>query len=591
MRRMSKFVSLPAQGSLCSASLLVTLTVFGACTTPRSFTPASGGDSGSGGRPSSSGGAVAFGGSSATGGATSSAGGLGGSGNASGGAGGQAGATSSSAAGAGGAAATGGNGHADGGTSGGASTGGSGGTNVGGNGGRDAATDAQAVDGGTVALEQLQRDFVDLRFGMFLHFGILTFTGSWAQGNLDITQFNPTGLDCDQWASAAASAGMKYGVLTSRHHDGFALWPSKASKFNVGNIPWKNGQGDVVRCYVDAFRKRGLLPGLYYSIWDTTQGVAAGSISTEKLNYIKTQLTELLTNYGPIPILVIDGWSWQMGHKAIAYQEIYELVKSLQPNCLLTDHTHVPVPWDVDIVNYEEPKGAWAPAGNTYPSQQGTKVNNSGGNDWFWAPDIGGLMTVSDIVTKHLTDLEPKWTNFLLNCLPNRTGTLDSAIVTLLGQVGAAWSPNKSRAPLPAQGPQNEHPYAIVSATATSGNAGNAIDGINDTGTHTLWQPTGALPQSMTLDLGQSRADVGWLGCTPYASGDSTATTGNVTGYTLLVSTDGNTFSKATSGTWTADAKMKVATFGPTPARYVRFQVDAANGNPAVTELTVGGVP
>ena len=478
--------------------------------------------------------------------------------------------------------------------------GGSGGAGAGGSGGRDAAADAQAsdaqaadaqaVDGGTVGLEQLQRDFVDLRFGMFIHFGILTFTGSWAQGNLDITQFNPTGLDCDQWASAAASAGMKYGVLTSRHHDGFALWPSKASKFNVGNIPWQNGQGDVVRSYVDAFRKHGLLPGLYYSIWDTTQGVAAGSISTADLDYIKTQLTELLTNYGPIPILVIDGWSWQMGHKAIAYQEIYELVKSLQPNCLVTDHTHVPVPWDVDIVNYEEPKGAWAPAGNTYPSQQGTKVNNSGGNDWFWAPDIGGLMSVPDIVTKHLTDLEPKWTNFLLNCPPNRTGTLDTAIVTLLGQVGAAWTPNKSRAPLPAQGPQNEHPYAIVSATATSGTAGNAIDGINDTSTHTMWQPTGALPQSITLDLGQSRADVGWLGCTPYASGDSTATTGNVTAYTISVSADGNTFSKANSGTWTADAKLKVASFGPVSARYVRFQIDAANGNPAVTELTVGGV-
>jgi alpha-L-fucosidase len=272
------------------------------------------------------------------------------------------------------------------------------------------------------------------------------------------------------------------------------------------------------------------------------------------------------------------------------YQEIYELVKSLQPNCLLTDHTHVPVPWDVDIVNYEEPKGAWAPAGNTYPSQQGTKVNNSGGNDWFWAPDIGGLMSVSDIVTKHLTDLEPKWTNFLLNCPPNRTGTLDTAIVTLLGQVGAVWSSNKSRAPLPAQGPQNEHPYAVVSATATSGNAENAIDGINDTGTHTMWQPTGALPQSTTLDLGQSRTDVGWLGCTPYASGDSTATTGNVTAYTISVSADGNTFSKATSGTWPADAKMKVATFDPVSACYLRFQIDSANGNPAVTELTLGGV-
>jgi alpha-L-fucosidase len=263
-----------------------------------------------------------------------------------GGAGGKGGtASSSSAGGAGGAAATGGSGRADGGGSGGADTGGSGGAN--------AAADAQAVDAGTVGLERLQRDFVDLRFGMFIHFGILTYTGSWAQGNLDITQFNPTGLDCDQWASAAASAGMKYGVLTSRHHDGFALWPSKASKFNVGNIPWKAGQGDVVRCYVDAFRKQGLLPGLYYSIWDTTQGVAAGSISAAKLDYVKTQLAELLTNYGSIPILVIDGWSWQMGHKAIAYQEIYELVKSLQPNCLVTDHTHVPVPWDVDIVNYE----------------------------------------------------------------------------------------------------------------------------------------------------------------------------------------------------------------------------------------------
>jgi alpha-L-fucosidase len=575
-------VSLPAQKVLRSLSLVLGLAGLGACTTTHSSGAGSGGTSASGGRSSTSGGAVAFGGSTAEGGA-SSTGGLGGNSNALGGAGGNGGAAiSSSAGGAGGAAATGGSGSAN--------AGGIGGAAAGGSGGRDAATDAQAVDGGTVALEQLQRYFVDLRFGMFIHFGILTYTGSWAQGNLDITQFNPTGLDCAQWAAAAASAGIKYGVLTSRHHDGFALWPSKASKFNVGNVPWKNGQGDVVRCYVDAFRNHGLLPGLYYSIWDTTQGVAAGSISTAKLDYIKTQLTELLTNYGPIPILVIDGWSWQMGHKAIAYQEIYELVKSLQPNCLVTDHTHVPVPWDVDIVNYEEPKGAWAPAGNAYPSQQGTKVNSSGGNDWFWAPDIGGLMSVSDIVTKHLMDLEPKWTNFLLNCPPNRTGTLDTSIVTLLGQVGAAWSPNNSRPALPAQGPQNELPYAVVSATATSANAGNAIDGINDSGTHTMWQPTGALPQSITLDLGQSRADVGWLGCTPYASGDSTATTGNVTAYTVSVSADGNTFSKATSGTWTADAKMKVATFDPVSARYVRFQIDAANGNPAVTELTVGGV-
>jgi alpha-L-fucosidase len=440
-------------------------------------------------------------------------------------------------------------------------------------------------------LDELQRSLVDLRFGMFIHFGILTYTGTWSQANLDITQFNPTALDPGQWADAAVSAKMKYGVLTTKHHDGFALWPSAASDFNVGHIPWMDGQGDVVRAYVDAFRSRGLLPGLYYSIWDTTQGVGAGSPSAANLDYIKTQITELLTGYGPIPILVIDGWSWKMGHRAVAYEEIYELVKSLQPDCLLTDHTHMAVPWDVDVVNFEEPKGAWSPDGNTYPAQQGQKVNPSGGNDWFWAPDIGGLRTVSNIVDQHLRDLEPKWTNFLLNCPPNRTGTLDATIVDLLGQVGAAWDPNPDRPALPLQGPQNEHPYTPVGATATSGTASRAIDGINDTTVHTMWQPTGSLPQSITVDLGQLRPDVGWLGCTPYAEGDTSATTGNVTAYGILTSTDGSTFTEATSGTWSADGKLKVATFGPVAGRYVRFEVRAANGSPAVTELTVGRRP
>jgi alpha-L-fucosidase len=444
----------------------------------------------------------------------------------------------------------------------------------------------------TTPLEELQKNFVELRFGMFIHFGILTYTGSWAAANLDITRFNPTGLDAGQWADAAVSAQMKYGVLTTKHHDGFALWHSRASDFNVGHIPWQNGQGDVVRAYVDAFRERGLLPGLYYSIWDTTQGVAAGSLSAADLAYVKTQLTELLTNYGPIPILVIDGWSWQMGHHAVSYQEIYNLVKSLQPECLLTDHTHMAEPWDVDIVNFEEPKGAWAPAGNTYPAQQGNKVNSSGGNDWFWAPDIGGLMSVSSIVTTHLQDLEQKWTNFLLNCPPNRTGTLDASMADLLAQVGAAWSPNSARAPLPAQGPQNEHPYTPVSATTSSGTAFNAIDGINDTAFHSMWQPTGTLPQSVTLDMGQILPDVGWLGCAPFAQNDVSSRAGNVTAYGILTSTDGASFTEAASGTWPADGQMKTAIFGPVQARYVRFEARAAaNGNAAVSELTVGARP
>jgi alpha-L-fucosidase len=440
-------------------------------------------------------------------------------------------------------------------------------------------------------LEQLQRDFVELRFGMFIHFGILTYTGSWSKPNLDIKLFNPTGLDPGQWADAAVAAKMKYGVLTTRHHDGFALWPSKAGDFNVAHIPWRNGKGDVVRAYVEAFRSRGLLPGLYYSIWDTTAGVASGQINSAKLAYIKTQLTELLTNYGPIPVLVMDGWSWQMGHQEVAYQEIRGLVKSLQPDCLLTDHTHLADPWNVDIVSFEEPKGAWAPPGNTYPGAQGQKINASGGNDWFWAPDLGGLMTVADVATRHLQDLEPKWTNFLLNCPPNRDGILPAEIVTRLREAGAAWTPNLARPPLPAQGPQNERPYTPESATASSGDANAAIDGKNDTDFISMWRPTGALPQSITLDLGRVQPDVGWLGCVPHYHKEKSSKEGNVTSYRVLTSTDGSNFKEATAGTWAADGRMKATAFGPTPARYVRFEVRAANGQPAVTEITVGARP
>jgi alpha-L-fucosidase len=453
-----------------------------------------------------------------------------------------------------------------------------------------------AIDAGEVSapkpLEDVQRAYVDLRFGMFLHFGILTYTGSWSQPNLDITQFNPTKLNPEQWADAAVSAHMKFGVLTTRHHDGFALWPSAAGTFNVGHVPWMNGKGDVVRAFVDAFRKKGLLPGLYYSVWDNTEGMGNGAVTPAQLAYVTQQITELLTNYGPISVLVFDGWSWKMGHNAASYEKIRQLVKSLQPNCLLTDHTHLSSPWEVDIVNFEEPTGTFAPVSNTYAATQEQKINASGGNDWFWAPSIGNLMSVSSIVDGHLKLLEPRFTNFLLNCPPNRGGLLDDTIVARLAEVGNAWSPNPSRPPLPSQGPQIDHPYTPVTATATSGTAMNAIDGINDTNRFTIWQTTGTLPQSITLDLGQSHPDVGMLAYVPRYVAGKGSTDGNITSYSISTSTDGATFAEAAHGAWPADGAMKVATFASTAARYVRLDVLEANGaNAAVTEITVGAAP
>jgi alpha-L-fucosidase len=449
-----------------------------------------------------------------------------------------------------------------------------------------------ATDGGSGrSWQQIQSDFIDLRFGMFICLGILTYTGSWGQPNLPINQFNPTNLDCNQWADAAVSAKMTFGVLTTRHHDGFALWPSKASTFNVGNITWRSGKGDVVQEYVTAFRAKGLQPGLYYSIWDSTQNNGSnGALSATQMQYIETQLTELLSNYGKIPLLVLDGWAWKMGHRNAPFAEIHDLIKSLQPEILIVDHDGIQGPWDADLVMYEEPKGVFSPTGNTIAAAQDNKINGTGGNDWFWAPDVGGLMTASAIVGGHLKKLEASYTNFILNCPPNREGLLDQAILDILTQVGSSWTPNASRAPLPAQVPLNEHPYMPTGATATSGTASSAIDGVNDVGVNTVWTSSTSFPQSLTLDLGSVKPDVGYFGYLPGYAGNGPTTNGSITSYKILVSSDNSVYSPATSGTWPGDGKYQGVLFGPVAARYVRLEADAVNGTGGAqaTEVVVG---
>jgi alpha-L-fucosidase len=516
-------------------------------------------------------GAAAAGGNSASGGVATAAGSGGSANLATGGSlGGVAGGSEGGAA-AGSAGVSGGGGAA--GLAGSSGNGGSGGTSQG------------------LPQQMLQQQFIDLRFGMFIHFGILTYTGKWAEGNLDIAQFNPQNLDPAQWAAAAAGAKMKFGVLTTRHHDGFALWPSKASDFNVGHIPWRNGKGDVVKEYVDAFRKQGLLPGFYYSIWDTTQGNGPGAVTPEKVAYVKTQLTELLTNYGEIPLLVFDGWSWMMGHRSVAFEELHDLVKLLQPNILIVDHDGIQSPWDADLVMYEEPRKVFAPAGNTTAAVQGNKINRNGGNDWFWSPTLQNLLTVTSVVDDHLKLLEPRYTNFILNCPPNRDGKMDDAIVSRLAEIGKAWSPNLARAPLPQQAPLNLHPYMPASASATSGNAADAIDGRNDLDNFKVWQAATASAQ-ITLDLGKVRPKVGFFGYLPPYAGTGPSSNGIITSYALAVSTDGTTFTDVASGAWAKDSKLKAVTFDGHDARYVRLDAKSADGgNPAATELTVGAAP
>jgi len=211
-------------------------------------------------------------------------------------------------------------------------------------------------------LHALQQQFVDLRFGMFIHFNIPTFADAdWPDPDLPASVFNPVKLDCNQWARAAKSAHMSYGCLTTKHHSGYCIWDTKTTDYNVMHSPFKR---DVVREYVNAFRSQGLKVLLYYSILDTHHKLRPGFITRQHIEMIKAQLTELLTNYGEITALIIDGWDapWsRISYDDVPFEEIYTLVKSIQPNCLLMDLNSAKYPAEAlfytDIKSYEQGAG------------------------------------------------------------------------------------------------------------------------------------------------------------------------------------------------------------------------------------------
>ena len=180
-----------------------------------------------------------------------------------------------------------------------------------------------------------QMEFLDWEFGMFFHFGIRSFYPGhhdWDGVEMPADKFNPTELDCEEWVQVAKDAGATYAILTTKHHDGFALWPSKYSRYSVENTPWKGGQGDVVKEFVDACRKYGLKVGLYYS--PAQWGSTAIKFESEKEydDYFINQISEILTNYGKIDYLWFDGCGSE-GH-VYDYKRIVSEIFRLQPEIL-----------------------------------------------------------------------------------------------------------------------------------------------------------------------------------------------------------------------------------------------------------------
>lgn len=177
-----------------------------------------------------------------------------------------------------------------------------------------------------------------LEFYGFIHFGMNTMTGrEWGIGHEDLSLFNPGQLDADKWVTVLKEAGMKAIILTCKHHDGFCLWPSQYSQHTVANTPWREGKGDLVKEVADACRRQGLVFGVYLSPWDRTEKSYGEGQSYD--DFYVNQLTELLTNYGDIGCVWLDGANGEGPNGKKQYYDwdrYYQVTRRLQPNCVIS---------------------------------------------------------------------------------------------------------------------------------------------------------------------------------------------------------------------------------------------------------------
>ena len=297
--------------------------------------------------------------------------------------------------------------------------------------------------------------FRDARLGMFVHWGHCSVQGlelSWpmvggvpvlpysattpvtvAEYESSAATFSPPADAPASWLRLARSAGMRYAVLTSRHHDGYSLWPTALSDHHA--------PVDLVGPFVEACRAEGLRVGLYYSLsdWhhpdypaqtddDRPYGFQPRRPSPEAwdryVDYVFGQITELLTNYGPIDVLWFDG-GWERSAGEWRTDELRALIASLQPDCLVNDRLprHGDFETPEQYVPPTPPDGLWETC---------LTMNST----WGWCPDDTGYKSARSLVHT-LCEVAGRGGNLLLNVSPKGDGSLPAEQVERLSAVGA----------------------------------------------------------------------------------------------------------------------------------------------------------
>ncbi|MGM0125519.1 alpha-L-fucosidase [Enterococcus sp. AZ194] len=307
-------------------------------------------------------------------------------------------------------------------------------------------------------LVTLQKEFVNLRNGAFIHFNSATqqFCDSdvhdWDYGITDKNDknrhvfdpqtWNPNQLNCAQWAKVAKDGQAKFAALTAKHHEGFTLWATKTTEHSIHNGTFKV---DVVKEYLHAFREAGILAGLYFSILDLHHGITETSCTKEDVQFIKAQIKELLTNYGEIPFLIIDGWNAPWGgprFSDLPFSEIDSFVKKIQPNCLVMNIGSGEDIQSTDIVFYENAAGEEAEDDFVGPGASCNIYTKT----WFWKEgyQTETLKPAAWAVEK-VEECNAKNISFLMNISPNKYGTVDDNLAQRFHEFGELY---KECAPL-----------------------------------------------------------------------------------------------------------------------------------------------
>ena len=287
--------------------------------------------------------------------------------------------------------------------------------------------------GDTPTREQLA--WQDMEYGMFCHFGANTFHDvEWGDGTASPDSFNPTQLDPRQWVAVARSSGMKYLIVTAKHHDGFCLWPTQQTDYCVRSSKWRDGKGDVIGEVADACHETGIKLGIYLSPWDRHEPCYADSKAYD--SFYMAQMTELLTNYGEVTEFWCDGAGGK-GH-VYDWHAYYRRLKSLQPKCLQAIAGVAEVRW-VGNEDGFAPEAMWnvvKVGGKDYwwPAECDARIRKN----WFWHPgDADTLKSVEDLLKMYHGSVG-RGAGLLLNVAPDDRGLLPEQDVKRLRELWQA---------------------------------------------------------------------------------------------------------------------------------------------------------